>query len=436
MNTQRFAASDRLELQHADQDVAIKGWDEEAIELVLDGDAEGCAVELQEPTLVLTAHVPLAIYVPRRTAVSVGEAAGDMLLRDLDGTVQIGVVQGDVSVRSGHASVSFDQVHGSLAVEHLNGPLTVSEAHGDVHLSHVGAVTLGRMHGDVNARAVAGDLKMGATSGDVRVRDVAGPLTLEKGSGDFTGHDLTGGMNVHAVSGGLSLKTALTPGLTYSGRADGDIVARFPEGTSARFNLEAQGELSVKGFEVETDEDGRMVARVGNGEAEVVLRAGGDLSAKVRGEEYAEPWGFSMEGLSEQINAEIAQHIGKLGASLPDFGALASQEVEKAMRQVEREIERAQRKAEKAARKAEERARRAQERAQRRAREFHAKFEHRWGPPPDAGFGAHAHAPRGRASRTAQPKASRDEQLAILTMLQEGKISTEEAEMLLKALGG
>lgn len=433
MNTLRFAASDQLELRHADHDVAIKGWDEEAIELVLDGDAQGCDVELQEPALVLTARVPLAIHVPRRTFVSVGEAAGDMLLRDLDGPVQVGAAHGDVSVRSGEASVSFGEVHGNLAVERLNGPLSVSEAHGDVHLSHVGAVTLGRMHGDVNARTVAGDLKMGATSGDVRVRDVAGPLTLEEGSGDFTGHDLSGGMNVHAVRGSLSLKTALTPGLTYSGRANGDIVARFPEGTSARLNLEAKGELSVKGLEVETHEKGQMVAHVGNGEAEVVLRANGDLSAKVRGEDQGEPWGFSMEGLSEQIQAEIAQHMGEW--NMPDFGARASREAERAMRHVEREIEKAQQKAEKAARKAEERARRTQERAQRKAREFHAKFEHRWGPPPDAGFGAHAHAPRGRAARTAQPKPSRDEQLAILTMLQENKISTEEAEMLLKALG-
>jgi hypothetical protein len=112
------------------------------------------------------------------------------------------------------------------------------------------------------------------------------------------------------------------------------------------------------------------------------------------------------------------------------------------MHQVQREIEKAQRKAEKAALRAqehaqmaEERARRAQEKAQRKARQFQAKFERRWGPPPDAGFGAHAHSPRGRASSKAPPKPSHEEQLEILKMLQEGKITTEEAEMLLKALG-
>lgn len=440
MNTQRFSVREQLELRQADHDVAIKGWDEEAVELVLDGELEGCVVDEQATALVLTAHVPLAIHVPRGIAVSAGEVAGDLLVRDLDGTVRVGTAHGDVSVRSGEASVSLDEVHGDLAVERLNGPLSVGQAHGDVHLSQVGDVRLGRVHGDVNARTVAGELHMSATSGDVRVRDVAGPLTLEEGQGDFSGHDLAGGMNVHSVKGSLSLKTALTPGLTYSAQAQGDLAARFPEGTSARLTLEAGGQLSVKGLEVEERNEGRMTARAGQGEAQVVLRANGNLSVKVRGEEQDEPWGVNLEGLSEQIQAEISQHMGRL--DLPDFGALASREVEKAMRHVEREVEKAQRHAEQAARRAEEharaaeeRARRAQERAQEKARQFQAKFERKWGPPPDAGFGAHGHAPRGRAAGSAPPRPSQEEQIAILKMLQEGRISIEEAETLLKALG-
>jgi hypothetical protein len=109
------------------------------------------------------------------------------------------------------------------------------------------------------------------------------------------------------------------------------------------------------------------------------------------------------------------------------------------MRKVEREIRQAQRKAEKAARRAQEQARSAQERARaahEKARQFHAKFEHRWGPPPDAGFGASAHTPRGRASGKGQSQSLQEEQLAVLKMLQEGKISTQEAETLLQALGG
>jgi hypothetical protein len=297
----------------------------------------------------------------------------------------------------------------------------VGQTHGDVHLSHVGAASLARVHGDVNARTVAGDLGIGAVSGDVRVRDLAGSLTLEEGRGDFRGQDLSGGMSVHGVKGDLTLKSALTPGLAYSARASGDVVARFPEGTSARLELQARGDIATKGFQVEEQGTGRAVAQIGEGEAQLTLSAGGDLSVKVRGEDQDQPWGFAMDELGEQISAEIDQHMNQLGTEFPDVGALVSREVEREIaRQVEREARKAQRQAERASRRAEQHARRAQERAQRKASKFQAKFEHRWG---------------ARTSRAAHEGPSQEEQITVLRMLQENKITTEEAETLLKALG-
>jgi hypothetical protein len=95
------------------------------------------------------------------------------------------------------------------------------------------------------------------------------------------------------------------------------------------------------------------------------------------------------------------------------------------MRQAEREIEKAQRQAEKASQRAERRAQRAQERAQRRATKFQAKYERKWG----------THARGTHAPKAARQGPSHEEQLAVLKMLQEGKVSVEEAETLLKAMG-
>ena len=428
MNTVRFEVSEKLELSQADHDVAIKGWDQAAIELVVDGNTDQCVVEQRDDALLVEAHAPLAVHVPRRIAVSAGQVSGDLLLRDLDGAVDIGIVHGDASVVSGQASVSFQEVHGDLAVEHVNGPLSMGQTHGDVHLSHVGAASLARVHGDVSARTVAGDLGMGAVSGDVRVRDVAGALTLEEGLGDFRGQDLSGGMNVQAVKGDLSLKTALTPGLDYRAQANGDVRARFPEGTIARLELQARGEMAAKGFQIEEKESGRMVARAGDsegeGEARVTLSAGGDLSVKAQSKREDYPPGLdAMDGLAEQIEAQIAEHLGEM-----DVDKVATREIEKAMRQAQREIEKAQRKAEKAGQRAERQAQRAQERAQRKASKFQAKFDRRWGPPGDV-------RPGSRAAKATRQGPSQEEQIAVLRMLQEGKVSVEDAETLLKALG-
>ena len=429
MNTLQFEVREKLELSQADHDVSIKGWDQAAIELVVDGNMDQCVVEQRDEALHVEAHAPLAIHVPRGTVVSASQVSGDLLLSDLDRAAEIGTVHGDASVHWGQAAVSFQEVHGDLAVEGVNGPLSVGQTHGDVHLSHVGAASLARVHGDVSARIVAGDLGIGAVSGDVRVRDVAGALTIEEGLGDFRGQDLPGGMNVHTIKGDLSLKTVLTPGLDYRAQANGDVRARFPEGTSARFELQARGDISVKGFQIEEQEPGRVVARAGEGEGEarVTLSASGDLSAKVRSDqEDMSPGLEMMDGLAEQIEAQVAVHLGKI-----DVDQLATREIEKAMRQAEHEIEKAHRQAEKASRRAERNAQRAQERAQRKAQKFQAKSERRWGPPSDVGPGK-----RGpRSSRAAHKGPSQEDQIAVLKMLQENKISVEEAETLLKAMG-
>ena len=90
----------------------------------------------------------------------------------------------------------------------------------------------------------------------------------------------------------------------------------------------------------------------------------------------------------------------------------------------ERAYERAQR--------AEERARKAQEKALERAKKLQDKGEYKWDPRLHDRRRTRTSA---RGSRTARRGASGEEQATILGMLQAGKISVEEAEQLLKALG-
>lgn len=434
MGSQRFEPVETIELGQAKSDVAIRGWDEAAIELTVDGDESQCTVEVREQTLLVSCRAPLSLHVPRSTVVQVQEISGELLLSDLDRVVSVGQVAGDAFVGGGNASVSFDAVHGDLGVEHLNGPLSVTETHGDLHLKHVSVARVGSVHGDVHVRDVAAEIEMGVVRGDVQLRQVAGAVTLEEAQGDLRGRGLLGGLTAHQVQGSLSLKTDVMPGRTYSVRAQGDISARFPPETSARFTLQAQGDVSVKGFSVEEQESGCYVGQVGEGEAEVVLEANGSLSVKVQGSEDEHEWGFNMEALGAEIEAKVAAHMGEFGHS-----QFAAREIEKAMRQVEHEIEKAkhqaQRSAERAqerAQRAEERARKAQEKALERAKKLQAKVEYKW----DPRFHDRRRTRTGaRGPRTAQRGASGEEQTAILSMLQAGKISVEEAEQLLKALG-
>jgi hypothetical protein len=433
VDRQQYESIETIELRQADNDVAIEGWDKAVVELTLGGPEENCTVEQQGAVLLLECHVPLTLQVPRSTTVNVGQVSGDLLLKGLDRAVSVKTVHGDLFVGTGNASLSIETAYSDLGVEHLQGPLSALQVHGDVHMKDVSSARLGSVHGDVHARDVAAELEMGSVSGSIRLRHVAGQVTLEEGRGDFRGRDLLGGLTAHQVHGSLSLKTALTAGLTYSARAMGNISARFPPDTNARFTLSARGDLSAPLPEISEEESGRVVGQAGTGEAEVVLDAHGALKVRIRDADEEQPWGFSLESLGAEIEEQIASGLATAMEGL-DHSEIASREIEKAMRQVEREIDKAQRNAERAAerardsaRRAEERARKAQEKALERAKKLQAKVERRWT--------SRESSRRPSRARPAHKGPSGDERMAVLNMLQAGKISTEDAERLLKALG-
>ncbi len=421
MDTLRFKASPRIEIEQADGEAAITGWDQDAIELTLDGDADQCVAEQQADTLFISSRAALAINLPKSTVIHIGQVSGDLLVRDVDGAISVDTAYGDVSLRSGTAAVEIDQAHGTLAAEQWMGVLSINETHGDAHLTRVGTAHLGQVHGFVHARDVAGTLKMGVVNGDVRVREVAGPLVLERARGYFQGQDLHGGLDAHQVGGDLALKTAVMPGASYRARAAGQIRARFPAETSARFRLEARGTISAQLPQIEQQEPGRVTGLAGEGEAEVVLYADGDLFARVQGqpESESDAW-TAMDSISAQIESEIAEHLGKLNVD-----AMTQREIDKAMRKAEQEIAKAQRQLERETHRAKEQARRAQEkaaRAARRAQEKVARKSRKWGIAAETGpslFGP----PLPPHSRPPKPQGpSEKEQLSVLKMLQENNI--------------
>lgn len=429
-------------LVQVDSDVAIKGAEPGTVEIVVDGDPEQCQVSEEGGTLSIESTVALALTVPATANVRVDEVRGDLVLRDLVGEVTIAQVHGEALIRSSAANVTLESMHGDLTVDEFGGELSVTNAHGDVRMGRVaGACKLGAVSGDVRARSLNGPLDMGIVSGDVRIREAMGPVTLEEGTGDFQGADLSGGMQIHHVTGDLVFKGDVMPGCVYRGRADGNVVAKLPEGTNARFTLDAAQELVANLPEVLESEQGHLVGTSGAGEATVELAAGGSLSLKIRGERK----GDFVFGLGPDLAAEIeAQITESLGAI--DIDGLAQKEIEKAMRKAEREIERAREEAERARERAERERERAQEHIQR-ARERAARAAQR-AQEKLARRSRHVGMFRGDVGmfggdtvnvhfrRPQKPKVSESEQLAILKMVQEGTITTEEAEKLLKALEG
>ena len=435
MNTLHFEPSQHIELQQADADIAVSGWDQPAIELTLDGDLDQCTAEQGQGTLTLTSHAALAIHIPSTTSVHIEQVSGDLLLRALDGEITVGTIHGDVSIRGGAATVAIQQVHGGLAVKSLAGPLVTNLVHGDVQLVDVLDGRLDHVQGNVHARSIARDLVLGDVNGDIGVRSVGGSFTLEHGHGSMQAYDLHGGLQTSHLAGDLSLKTSLQPGHTYAAQTEGEIRARFPADASARFDLESESLVSARLPTLERQEPTHVIGQAGDGQASVRLQSSGDLWVQVKAQhdDTFDAW-QAMDSISDRIEAEIAEHLGKM-----NIDAATQREIDKAMRKAEQELARAQHHLERETQRAHERTQRARKqaaKAAKRAQERIVRQSRSWGVTIDTGaslFGPPTPRSHGRSKPA---RASAEEQLAILEMLQEGKISVQEAEELLKALEG
>jgi chromosome segregation ATPase len=164
------------------------------------------------------------------------------------------------------------------------------------------------------------------------------------------------------------------------------------------------------------------------------LQAGTDLTVQVQGHHEAgvDSWS-DMDSIAAQIETEVREHLGKMS-----YDVAAQQQIDRALQKADREIAQAEEQIEREKRQAQLEARRAQQRAARAARRAQEKIVRKsrsWRAPHSTEpglFGPHL---QGHRSRTAPPAVAREDQLAVLKMLQEKKITVEEAEQLLSALG-
>jgi hypothetical protein len=163
----------------------------------------------------------------------------------------------------------------------------------------------------------------------------------------------------------------------------------------------------------------RIVGTLGEGKAELILRARGDLAISERGD----TWGpavetefeSAMENWAQQFEAQMADMQRKLEERLANIPYVDGEQVAR----------RAQEAAERARRQAE----RATERARMRAERAGRKQEHRghgtrwtWSPP--------------QPPKPPAEPISDAERMAILKMVQDKKITADEAAKLLAALEG
>ncbi len=384
-------------------DLTVQGADEPRLEISLSDGAEAVSLRQEGETFFLTLRADARLVCPAE------------------------------------ARLTLSAVRGDLRVGRVRGPLTVGAVSGDAALRQVGPLDLGEISGDLSIHRAAGPVRIGEVFGDARLREVDGPLTVGAVRGDLYAAALRGGATAGTVGADLTLRPPYTPGAVYRFQVGGKARIIIPADASIRLTLRAGGHIrsTVPGLGL-TEEPGATVAVLGDGEALLEIAAAGHILLLPEVAEEAEwgVWAAGMENLGATIEASIAQAMVTMEARLAE--ALRAVDREEIRRQVERAAERAREAMERYARQAREAAEREAERARRqaereaerarreaeRARIQAERARRRW------------ERASGQRPQPARPAAVQEEILRVLRLVEEGKITPEQAAELIAALEG
>jgi|GEM_PF-795668 len=349
---------------------------------------------------------------------------------------------GDLIVHLPHSlDVTVKSVSGDANLRGLDGELKVVSISGSMVLRDVGSISLETLQGDLIASRIRRDLRADLISGDCLVNDVQGQVELKDIKGDVQLEQVDGGFDIQAAGNGLIIFHPV-PWQAYRIEVKGDLSVTMPDDSDANLSIQSgkkdirlfPGKLNLKIDQKEYEH------QLGEGGTSIQLIAGGKVFAT--DDEFSVFTGFKMNleelgTFSTDFSADTAEQIkfslGNLEQDLRESlsGLTASLEEiglsEESLRDLGEQIE--------------ETSRRAAEKAELAAIKAQAKVERKIAKTRRKMFDAREKTKQFDINAFLDAKANKDnvtekERMLILKMLQEKKISAEEADNLLKALEG
>jgi hypothetical protein len=365
-------------------DLQVVGWDRSELMVKTDGgrldqSSDGDVVEI-------ACDADLILYSPREATLTINSIGGDADLRALSGLTRITNVGGDLSLRN------------------------------------VGPMDIANVGGDLSLRGCAGDFIAKNIGADASLRDAQGSISIDRIGSDLY---LRGARGDVAINAGSDAVLYLQPkaAVRYVIHAGSDVLLRLPAQLDAELVLQGGSRESIRVDlpEVEAfQEDNIRTLVIGSGLAKISVVAGHEVVVTSRADEWESMAEFDGYAREENFNP------GEIPGLPSDLHERINRKVQEAtLRATERSIraqEKAQVRAEAAIRRAE-----GKMRAHDRRMKSGGVIFRRESPGPD------------RSKNPMPPEdqpISDEERLAILRMLQEKKISLEDAEKLLSALEG
>ena len=450
--------SPQVIVENIGSDLQVKGWDRAEV-LVQSSSDNDIVLEEREEDILVSCPSDCVLYVPQKASITVKMIGSGARFRSIDGAVIVDKVGSDLSLHD-IGSAQVGTVGTDLSVRRIRNALSVIKVGSSASVQDVGNADLDFVGSQLIAKRVRGDLKVDRVGSNLVVRDVDGQVSFGEIGGSLHLRDISGGVTAE-VGGSATVDFAPVSWQVYDIQAGGAIRCSVPLDVNAKFDIDCAAQLirikSVEGSE--TIKERYHTCIMGDGDAPIKLSAGGNVHIISQGgglddakdfevdfgdeigsiadeiaEQTTQQIEAQMEMLEEQLNAQMAGLSVSLGAA-----GMSEERMRKVAERLERAKERAAERAEAASHRAQLKMERkiaaAQRKAERKARATAVREARR--ERKRTGYTDHevVITPPPVRSKPQEP-VSEEERMMILQMLQDQKISVDQAEELLSALDG
>jgi hypothetical protein len=445
----------KVRVQQVGSDLQVKGWDRAEV-LVKSSSDNNVVLEETEGVVNVSSPSDCVLYLPHDASLEILQAGRNVRILSVFGEISIRNIGTALALRD-VGFVTAENIGTDFSAKRVNGDLSIENIGSSATIGDVGGINLVSVGSQLVAKRVRGDLKVsGSVGGNAVVRDVDGQVMINSVGGSLHLREVSGGITVD-VGGNATVEFSPMSWQAYGVDTGGNIRVHVPSDANATFEiLSGARDIRIKTPEIsEKLEESNYSLTLGEGAASVKLNAGAAVNITTREmdweglEDFEIDFGKEISSMAEEIsNQAIRQietqlemiennlnvHISGLGTSLEATGLS-----EERMRMLEERLEQARARAAERAEMAASRAKQkvelkiaaAQRKAQRKSQAAAARAARK------------ARQSRGEPSFKVMPApiplqpadpVSEQERMMILQMLQDKKISVEQAEKLLSAL--
>ncbi|GAP15288.1 hypothetical protein LARV_03072 [Longilinea arvoryzae] len=429
MFTQTLTLTNEKEIElKVDRDLELRGWDQPGVEVSVPRESD-LTVKTVDEKLIIESFSNLKISVPQVMQIRIRKVEGDADIQDLTGLLTILGIGGDLDLDS-TGETRIDAIGGDLDAN-KTAALDVTAVGGDAAVKHVpGAVKITNVGGDLDAESL-GSLQLITVGGDCNVRKIEGEFSVANVGGDLNGADLAAQISAITVGGDLNLRIKQGG---VKAMAGGDQVVSLNSLTGEPIHLSAGGDVNLH---LPIQASAKM--HISSGGRDILMRVGG-WNERVEMFTFDFTLGEGTTPIQITAGGDVmvtdSSAETRKGSSTFEFGGVKV-DVDAISQTVQDVVERASRSAEIASREVEERIQAAMRRVeeQNRRRGIRVGFDGFPGASPVPPVAPVATPPSTPPQGTVG-RVSDEERKMILQMLQDHRITADEAIHLLDTLEG